>query len=113
MDPEEIARWVILGGGVLGAFATATAFTRRGFRWLRRMIATTRQLVQRFEAVADLAEAQLSPNGGSSLLDKVNRIEGNHQAAEKHWQRLGTSLDGLNRRVEKLEHQLATSREVE
>lgn len=113
MDPEEIARWVILGGGVLGASLTAATFTRRGFRWLRRLVATVRQLVQRFEAVADLAEAQLSPNGGSSLLDKVNRIESNHQSAERHWERLNVSLDKLSVRVEKLEHQLSTPREVE
>jgi hypothetical protein len=60
---------------LLGALAIT------GLAWRKVLIPALRMLGDMrdsFQAVQSLAEAQLSSNGGSSLLDKVNKIEPNH-----------------------------------
>lgn len=82
---EEIAKTVILLGALLGALGVLGVRARRG--WKKTVF-----IFARLEAVADLAEAQLTVNGGTSLLDKVNKIEANHEVAELHWTGLEDSM---------------------
>ena len=73
---------------------TLTALTAIGAaltwiaRRIRKAIRRAQHLGRRLDAVADIADAQLTINGGGSMLDKVNKIEANHLVAEKHWKAL-------------------------
>ncbi len=60
------------------ALIVAVTGAAAGTLWIWRKV---RPIVQ-------LVEAQLSPNGGGSLTDKVDQIAPNHAAAEEHWKRL-------------------------
>lgn len=82
---EEIARTVILLGGVLTALTAIGIFTRRAWRKLTYVF-------ERIEATGEVADAQLRKNGGSSLVDKVDQVEKNHRMAELHWTALEDSL---------------------
>ncbi len=77
----------------MAAFSAATVVMYRKF---------LRPVAQRMEAVDTLARAQLTTNGGTSLLDKVNRIASNHEEAEAHWKSLETGHQTLVEGQEKL-----------
>lgn len=60
---------------VIGAIAVT------GVLWrvvLRPILESVRELAEQMQALRVVAEAQLTGNGGTSLIDKVNRIEPNH-----------------------------------
>lgn len=73
----------------------------------RRFIAPS---LRRLEAMSVIISAQMTANGGGSLVDKVARIphieqavENNHQSAEQHWRHLAEGIEKLTKRVEKVE----------
>lgn len=66
---DELAQIVIAGGTLVSLLAI---FTRKLFQFVRRM-----------DAMKQLIEAQLTPNGGSSLLDKVDSIQGSQEEVKE------------------------------
>ena len=100
----------------------------------KRLYLITREFFTLQAVAARLISAEMQPNGGSTLLDKVNKIAGNHQEAERHWTalqenqvevatKLETSYEELRgafrnahaeitHRLEKIEHTVATPQEV-
>src|SRR6185312_14720558 len=60
-----------------------------------------------------LIQAQLNPNGGGSLVDKVNRIlpnqeeaRANHQEAQRHWEALEFGQTALSKEISALKVKL-------
>jgi len=78
----------LLVGGV-GAGLTGTALVARQ---VRKALSTASRIAQ-------LLEAQLQPNGGGSLVDKVNKIQPNHEAAETHWKALEVNQTAMKREM--------------
>jgi hypothetical protein len=86
--------------GLLGAVAR--------FIWRRAMV----PFIEIQNAAAEVIKLQLTPNHGSSLVDKVNRIEGNHQEAQRHWENLESVQEKLVQRLEKIEAATAAPKDV-
>lgn len=107
---EDMADFIKRDGGALlvgvSAVGTLAALIRR---FNRRVIVPA---VEKIEAMNDLVQHQLTHNEGTSLLDKVDRIDINHREAEKHWLALEAALRGVEDRLEKVEHITATAKEV-
>lgn len=106
LDPlvETITDYVNILIGVGAALAGILAFHRRFIR----------PSIQKIEAMAELLEAQLIPNGGKNLVDRAGRIpiieatvDRNHKEAERHWGELGSALGEVVERIDKVEKKLA------
>lgn len=67
----------------------------------RKAINSARAFFALQTAAARLINAEMTPNGGGSLLDKVNKIAPNHASAEKHWTELGEKQEQIKRAVTK------------
>lgn len=107
-----LAEWAVHLGAV------AAIVTALGIIWKKVIVplyskfraaeAVVRRVVLAADRLIPFAEAQLSPNGGSSLADKINRIEPNHQAAEAHWQRLEEGQKEIARKFEEKHGEITT-----
>lgn len=75
---NDVLRLVLVAGSVCAALIGIGAFTRNAWKKLGEIVDNTR-------AAGELLDAQLTVNHGTSLLDKVNKIAGNHMEAERHW----------------------------
>lgn len=103
---SPVVRTVVAAGGVTTALVAIAVFMRRGWLWLA-------EVVQMQLAAGRIIHAELTRNGGSTLLDKVSRIpaieaklDSNIEDAERQFKTLGnetheikTSLQDINRRV--------------
>lgn len=97
---------------VQGLVATAAAVGALAVLWRRVVrpgVAITRRAVRAVQSALDLIEAQLRTNGGSSLMDKVDKIEANHAESRREWQRLHGRIDGIEGGLEELRVRLAAS----
>ena len=81
----------------------------------KRFISPT---LRKVEAMSILVSAQMTENGGGSLVDKVSRIphlekavSDNHLAAEKRWTNLEGGIEDLSRRVTKVEYAVLNKEE--
>lgn len=86
---------IITGLGVLWQKVVRPGYRKlkAGFHMLQRVTVAADRLLP-------FAEYQLKPNAGSSLADKINRIETNHALAEEHWRKLEAGQDDLAKLVE-------------
>lgn len=100
---QEYAKTLTVVIAALAAVGGAIAWTHL------RLI---RPVIKAIEAIHELVEFQLRANGGSSLVDKVNRIDGNHQEAERHWRELERTTDAINNRLDKIDRATANPKEV-
>lgn len=66
--------WVLIGGTVATALVGIARMMQLTWRTARAWHKRALYLSARIDAVADLAEAQLTKNGGGSLVDRVNDI---------------------------------------
>jgi hypothetical protein len=64
-----VEEWIALGTGATAAAATM-------FRYIRKGLRAAASAQQKLDQIARLSE-ELRPNGGTSLRDAINRIEGN------------------------------------
>lgn len=90
---------------VLGAIAVT------GVLWrvvLRPMLIALRELAEQMQALRTVAEAQLTPNGGGSLVDKVNQIGPNHEFAKDQWTELRGLITDVQGRVKAIEEKSPT-----
>lgn len=97
IDIGAIDAWIIFGAS-LGTVIVSGAVIGR-WCWVRWF----RPLIETLTAAADLIQAQLNPNGGGSLMDKVNRIAPNHAEAQHHWTTIEKRLDEGDKRFATLE----------
>lgn len=88
----ELAQTLII---MVTATTVVGGFLAYLFRKIRKGTKRLAHLGRRIDALADLANEQLTTNGGSSLLDKVNQIKVNHELAESHWAEAKESIDQL------------------
>lgn len=75
---SEVAQTVIV---VCTALAAVGALITYLFRKARALYKRCQYLAHRIELMGDLVDLQLTTNHGTSLLDKVNKIEPNHAYA--------------------------------
>ena len=87
-DVTSTAQTVI---AICTAFAAAGALLAYLFRKLRAGWKRLQYLSHRIELMGDLVDLQLTVNHGSSLLDKVNKIEPNHAYAITQFESLAQS----------------------
>lgn len=73
--------------------------------WLKPFIVVVRE-------ASELVKAQLNPNGGSSLVDTVRRIDASQAQNERHFKSLEARLAEVAKRVGKVEAATAVTREV-
>lgn len=66
---------LVLAAAGLAAIVTIGRYVRKAVHALAEFVAAVISLAHRIEKVVVNVEAQLYPNGGSSLRDAVNRIE--------------------------------------
>lgn len=71
--------------GMLAALGGAAVYTKRR---IKRGIVKIKMWVDKLEAASDIVDAQLTKNGGDSLLDRIQEIRPNHEEAKEHWQQL-------------------------
>lgn len=102
---DQATQAVIVTGGVAGALTACWILARRAYRAVREAISMQ-------VAAGRIINAELTRNGGGSLLDKVNRIEGNHQQAQRHWEALEESQRTIVKRLEKIEAATSTPTET-
>jgi hypothetical protein len=100
---QTYASTIITVGAALGLLGAGARFI-----WHRAM----QPFIEVQNAAADIIRAQLTPNHGSSLVDKVNKIEGNHQEAQRHWENLESVQGQLVKRLEKIEQATAEPKDV-
>lgn len=113
MDPQSVTGWSELIAGVVAAGVAVTVAWRRWVRptwrwakdWMERQ-------EQRQQVIEELVKAQLQPNGGSSLLDTVRRIDSSQKQNERHFKSLDRRLAEVNKRLLKVEAATATATEV-
>lgn len=74
---EQLGVIVTIGGAVGGAAVIWQKGVRPGLR-------ATRSAYLAISAVHELIEAQLRPNGGSSVIDRLTRIEARQDETERH-----------------------------
>lgn len=106
---------VLLLGAIAGALVAIGVALRKGYRVVSEFFS--------MQAVAArLISAEMRPNGGSTLLDKVNKIAPYHKEAEEHWtalrkshadvaEKLETNQKEVAKRLEKIEQTIATPKE--
>ena len=87
-DISSFAQTVIVIGTALTVVGAGGAWVYRKLRagWKRMQY-----LSHRIETMGDIADAQLTKNHGSSLLDKVDMIQPNHAYAIKQFEQLTAS----------------------
>ena len=95
--------------GALAALGGASIYVKRR---IQRGIAKGKLWADKMEAASDLVDAQLTPNGGDSLLDRINEIRPNHEEAKDHWLELHettnlikNTINGQDVRFLKIEHE--------
>lgn len=91
---QQYGAALVTVAGVLGAVI---------FIWQRAVVPTRRwatRMGQTVESLNELTTAQLTNNGGGSLLDKVDRIDPNHEEARGHWSALESALSELGAKVD-------------
>jgi hypothetical protein len=96
-DLIGLTQWfelVVAGVAAVGAMGLAWK------KWLR-------PAYRRVSAVMALISAQLQPNGGSSVVDRLERIEQSQQLSLRHFRRLESKDRVHERRLDKLEHDQA------
>lgn len=104
MDLQTVIAIATLIGLLVGGTGIAGAY-----RLSRTLVGQSRDLLEGIGAVKALADAQLTENGGGSLVDKVNKtwadlpklqetVENNHAEARDRW----SSLDRLETDVKEL-----------
>lgn len=87
----------------IAAVIAAIAAAGGALVWLhRRML---RPVVQRWDAAIDLINSQLMPNGGGSLIDKVNSIDGIHRDVKE----IREHLESTSHRMDKIEWALSAA----
>lgn len=91
--------WVLIGGTVATALVGIARMMQLTWRTARAWHKRALYLSARIDAVADLAEAQLTKNGGGSLVDKVNDIPTIIASVQEH----GTILHRMEARVDRIE----------
>ncbi len=99
---RDYASSIITIAAALGVLATAGRYI-----WRRAL----QPFIEVQNAAAEIIKAQLTPNHGSSLVDKVNRIATNHQEAQRHWEGLEKGMEEVRKRLEKVEAATATPRD--
>ena len=72
--------------------------------WMYRKV--LRPVHKAVMAMSDIVEAQLTPNHGSSIVDRVAQIAPNHLAAETHWKQLELSQKEIKLEVLRLTERL-------
>lgn len=70
-------------------------------KWVRPAYKQIKRVTEAADRLIPFAEAQLRPNGGSSLADKIDRIAVNHAAAEEHWTKLEAKQLSIEEKLEK------------
>ena len=71
------------------------------------LIAMTGVVRRYIVPIKKLVEAQLTTNGGGSLVDKTNRILPNHAEAQKHWGGLEVGQTQLNLSISEIKTQIS------
>ena len=96
--------WILdLSQNTITIFGALVAFG--GFLlWAYRRV--LRPIHKAVMAMSEIVEAQLTPNHGSSLVDRVARIAPNHEAAETHWKALALSQNETKLEVKRLTERL-------
>ena len=80
MPPETVQNWAVWLAAVvagLGALGWLGKKTWVGIRWLRRF-------ARKADALLDIADYELNPNGGGSIKDRIARIPGLEQGLDEH-----------------------------
>ncbi len=112
MASALLAEWAIHLGAVAAIVTAVGIIWKKVAVPLYQKVRAAETVVRRVILAADrllpFAEGQLKPNGGSSLADKINRIEPNHIAAEDHWKRLEDGQQALARRFEEKHGEITT-----
>jgi hypothetical protein len=96
VELSGIAGNIIVTAAVISGITGIGLFLRRVWRSWQRFRVRLRQLGTRIDAGMDIVEAQLTVNGGGSLLDKVNKIQGNHDEAKRDAAALTETLTTLS-----------------
>src|SRR5512139_2511288 len=105
---KVLPEWAI----ALGAAATIVSATIGATWWvgraIRRLWRWGTYLARRLEALADLAEAELTANGGGSMLDKVNRIPALDRRLDEHIVDTGTNFKAVQMQIVDLSNTVAS-----
>ncbi len=91
---EAVGGWVLNHASNLAGLVVLAA--AMGVFWHKKV-----------KPVVDIITAQLRPNGGGSLLDKVNRIDPNHEEARGHWKTLEMADETLSQSLREINVRLA------
>lgn len=113
MDPQGATDWFELVAAVVAAGVAIGVVIRRwvrpAYRWAKDWM---ERQERRQQVIEELVKAQLLPNGGSSLLDTVRRIDVSQKQNEKHFKSLEERLEEVQRRLTKVEEATAQPKEV-
>lgn len=91
--------WVLISGAVATALVAIAKGMHLAWKTLQAWHKRALYLAARIDAIGDLAEAQLTKNGGGSMVDKVNDIP----TIKASLQEQGTVLRRVEGRVDRIE----------
>lgn len=91
--------WVLISGAVATALVAIAKGLHLAWKTLRAWHKRALYIITRIEAIGDLTEAQLTKNGGGSLVDKVNDIPAIKISVEEQ----GSVLRRVESRVDRIE----------
>lgn len=101
---DQVMDTILVAGAVATALGAMLMFAVRAYRGVRDFMVSA-------NAASKLINAELTRNGGGSLLDKVNKIEPYHIEAKRRLDAIEEGHKAIVRRLDKIEAATSTPRE--
>lgn len=94
-----MVEWLLISGAIATAFVAVVRGLQLAWKTLRGWHHTILHLSISMDAIRDLTEAQLTRNGGGSLVDRVNEIPHIRRSLDEQ----GSVLTRVETRVDRIE----------